>query len=395
MRREPTLTQMSWVDLVIVLIVALSALRGFAEGAIRQIVGLAGLVAGFLIGTAIAPSLSTHVTHAHWRPILALGIIFAMTIIGSTVGGVLGSLISKFAHAIMLGFIDRIAGIVVGGVVALVLCWLVAGILASVTWGSIASQIQESSILSAMDHVMPPVPSFDAKVAALFPNAEFPNLFDKLVEPTLHPFENPSDLPPLVTSLNAPTNVVKVLAMGRCTTETESEGTAFYVAPNEVLTNAHVVAGHTSFTVNGQRAQVVFYDPENDLAVLRVPTQSQTPLQFASVLPPSNTKIQVFGFPLDGTRTRAIGYVEGELKGQGRNIYNQRVVAKTVLALEVNINPGNSGSPVLDNGRVVGIIESKSLSVASTAYAIPDSTIQADLAKVPSTGTASTEGCLP
>jgi hypothetical protein len=44
---------------------------------------------------------------------------------------------------------------------------------------------------------------------------------------------------------------------------------------------------------------------------------------------------------------------------------------------------------------VVGVIESKSLSVASTAYAIPDSTVQSDLAKVPSTGTVSTESCLP
>ncbi|MGB7103811.1 MAG: MarP family serine protease [Acidimicrobiales bacterium] len=386
---------MSWVDLVIVVIVALSAFRGFAEGAIRQIVSLAGLVAGFLVGTAIAPSLSTHVTHAHWRPLLAIGIIIAMTIIGSTLGGFLGSLVSKFAHAFMLGFVDRIAGIVVGAVVALVLCWLVAGVLASVTWGSLASQIQDSSILSAMDHVMPPVPTIDAKVAALFPNAEFPNLFDKLVEPTLHPFEKASDLPPLVASLNEPTSVVKVLAMGRCTSETESEGTAFYVTPSEVLTNAHVVAGHSKFTVNGQSAQVALYDPENDLAVLRVSSHSQTPLQFASSLPASNTKIQVIGFPLNGSRTRAIGYVEGELQGQGRDIYNQKIVAKTVLALEVNINPGNSGSPVLDNGRVVGIVESKSLSVASTAYAIPDSTIQVDLAKVPSKGTVSTQGCLP
>jgi S1-C subfamily serine protease len=386
---------MSWVDLVIVFLVVLSALRGFAEGAIRQILGLAGLLAGFLIGVSIAPSLSTHITHAHWRPILAIVIILAMTLIGSTLGGLLGSVVARFAHAIMLGLVDRIVGIVVGAVVALVMCWLVAGILASATWGSIAAQIQESAILSAMDRVMPPVPTIDAKVAALFPNADFPAIFDKLVEPTLHPYVKPNALPPLVASLSAPTNVVKVLAMGNCTTENESEGTAFYVTSNEVLTNAHVVAGHTSFTVNGHSAHVALYDPENDLAVLRVPSQHNTPLVFASSVPSANTKVQVIGFPLNATRTRAIGYVEGVLEGQGRDIYNQKVEAKTVLTLEVNINPGNSGSPVLDDGRVVGVIESKSLSVASTAYAIPDSTVQSDLAKVPSTGTVSTQSCLP
>jgi S1-C subfamily serine protease len=386
---------MSWVDLVILVLVALSALRGFAEGAIRQILGLLGLVAGLLIGTAIAPSLSTHITHAAWRPLLALGIILAMSIIGSALGGLLGSVVAKFAHAFMLGPVDRIAGVVVGAIVALVLCWLVAGILASVSWGSVASQIQESAILSAMDSVMPPVPSIDAKVAALFPGAEFPAIFDKLVQPTLRQFVKPNSLPPLVDSLSGPTNVVKVLASGNCTTETESEGTAFYVATNEVLTNAHVLAGHTTFSVNGHPATVALYDPENDLAVLRVPSQSATPYSFASGLPADNTKVQVIGFPLNGTRTRAVGYVEGELEGQGRDIYNQKVIAKKVIALEVNINPGNSGSPVLANGEVVGVIDSKSLTFASTAYAIPDSIVQSDLAKVRAKGTVSTQGCLP
>jgi S1-C subfamily serine protease len=386
---------MSWVDLVILVLVALSALRGFAEGAIRQILGLLGLVAGLLIGTAIAPSLSTHITHAAWRPLLALGIILAMSIIGSALGGLLGSVVAKFAHAFMLGPVDRIAGVVVGAIVALVLCWLVAGILASVSWGSVASQIQESAILSAMDSVMPPVPSIDAKVAALFPGAEFPAIFDKLVQPTLRQFVKPNSLPPLVDSLSGPTNVVKVLASGNCTTETESEGTAFYVATNEVLTNAHVLAGHTTFSVNGHPATVALYDPENDLAVLRVPSQSATPYSFASGLPADNTKVQVIGFPLNGTRTRAVGYVEGELEGQGRDIYNQKVIAKKVIALEVNINPGNSGSPVIANGEVVGVIDSKSLTFASTAYAIPDSIVQSDLAKVRAKGTVSTQGCLP
>jgi uncharacterized membrane protein required for colicin V production len=386
---------MSWVDLVIVVLVALSALRGFAEGAIRQILGLLGLVAGLLIGTAIAPSLSTHITHAAWRPLLALGIILAMSVIGSALGGLLGSVVARFAHAFMLGPVDRFAGVAVGAAVALVLCWLVAGILASVSWGSVASQIQGSAILSAMDSVMPPVPSIDAKVAALFPGAEFPAIFDKLVQPTLRQFVQPNTLPPLVDSLSGPTNIVKVLASGNCTTETESEGTAFYVAANEVLTNAHVLAGHTTFSVNGHPANVALYDPENDLAVLRVPSQSATPYSFTSGLPADNTKIQVIGFPLNGTRTRAVGYVEGELEGQGRDIYNQKVIAKKVIALEVNINPGNSGSPVLANGHVVGVIDSKSLTFASTAYAIPDSIVQSDLAKVRAKGTVSTQSCLP
>ena len=58
------------------------------------------------------------------------------------------------------------------------------------------------------------------------------------------------------------------------------------------------------------------------------------------------------------------------------------------------MNPGNSGSPVLVDGKVAGIIESKSLSQSSTAYAIPDNVILADLAKTPATGSVSTQSCL-
>jgi S1-C subfamily serine protease len=66
-----------------------------------------------------------------------------------------------------------------------------------------------------------------------------------------------------------------------------------------------------------------------------------------------------------------------------------------VLALEVNIKPGNSGSPVLSGGSVVGIVDSLSLSLPSTAYAIPTSIVTEDLAKVPAHSSVSTMGRLP
>jgi len=53
-------------------------------------------------------------------------------------------------------------------------------------------------------------------------------------------------------------------------------------------------------------------------------------------------------------------------------IYDQRLLTRTYEVLEVNVNPGNSGRPVLVGGDVAGVVESKSLSEASTAYAIPD-----------------------
>ena len=173
-----------------------------------------------------------------------------------------------------------------------------------------------------------------------------------------------------------------------------SEGTAFYVTNDEVVTNAHVVAGQKRVMVNGKTAVVALYDPKNDLAVLRV-TKARVRSASLSSEPTRGTPVRVIGFPLNGSRTEAPGYYEGELTGAGRGIYNQTLFIKTVLDLEVNVNPGNSGSPVLVGGRVAGIVESKSISQASTGYAIPDSVIRSDLAKTSAKGSVSTQTCLP
>ena len=212
---------MSWVDLIILIVVILAALRGFAEGAIRQVVGIIGFGAGFLLGTIIAPSLSTRFIHDSWRPAVALFIIVVVSVMGGIVGGYLGGLLAKVAHVLLLGLVDRIVGVVIGVVTALIFCWLAAGLLATTTWGSIASGIQHSKILSTMDDVMPPVPSIVAKVEALFPKIGLPNVFARVVAPTLPTPVNPKDLGPLVTSVSGPSSIQKVFASGACSYQSQ------------------------------------------------------------------------------------------------------------------------------------------------------------------------------
>ena len=50
---------MSWVDRVIGVIVVLQAIRGRARGALLQLGSLAGVVAGYVVGTSIALPLSS------------------------------------------------------------------------------------------------------------------------------------------------------------------------------------------------------------------------------------------------------------------------------------------------------------------------------------------------
>ena len=129
-----------------------------------------------------------------------------------------------------------------------------------------------------------------------------------MVTPTLPPTVPPSKLSPLVAGLAQPTNIVKVLASGGC--GDESEGTGFYVTGDEVITDAHVLAGQKHVTVNGVPATVALFDAKNDLAILRV-GQRQPPYYFVSAEPSRGTTLRVIGFPLNGSRTQAAGYYEG------------------------------------------------------------------------------------
>jgi S1-C subfamily serine protease len=381
----------NWVDILIVAIVAVAALRGWYQGAVRQTLGWLGFVVGFLVGAMIAPSLSTHLTHATWRPVLAVGIVLVVAYIGHFAGHMLGSVVRNTIKMIKLGVVDSGVGVVVGVAGALLTCWLIAALLVATPWPTVASGVQGSSIVNALDKALPPVPSFEARLQTIIRNADFPSVFASVVAPTV-PSSGPAPkLGANVAHETKPTNILKVVASG-CSAE--HEGTSFVVGSHEVVTNAHVVAGATAITVGGVPATVAFFDPVNDLAVLRVPSLTRAPLRLAHATPTKGTKASVIGFPLDASRTLSPAVVSGQITAQSRDIYDGQLFNRAVLVLYVNVEPGNSGSPVLAGGHVVGVLFSKSLSQSETGYAIPSSTVQHDLAVTPAKGLESTQRCV-
>jgi S1-C subfamily serine protease len=383
---------MNWVDVVIVVFVILAAVRGWFQGAIRQILGWIGFIVGFYIGIEIAPSLSTDITHSSWRPVLALVIVVVVAFIGHFLGHLLGAFIRRTVQMVKLGLVDSVAGVVVGIAGALLTVWLVAALLVATSWTTVASGIQGSRLIKQLDSALPTVPSAEARLQTMLRNADFPSVFASIVAPTV-----PSSIPTPKLGANrlspkSPSEVVKVLAMGCADVH---QGTGFFITSHLVVTNAHVVAGATRVTVEGASAQVAFFDPVNDVAILRVSTlTSGSPLTFATSVPSSGTAAEVIGFPLDATRTISPSIISGQITAESRDIYSKQTFDRTVLVVYSNIEAGNSGSPVVTGGDVVGVVFSKSLSESETAYAIPAATVESDVAKAPAHGTASTESCL-
>jgi S1-C subfamily serine protease len=290
---------------------------------------------------------------------------------------------------VKLGLVDSVAGVAVAVAGALITCWLIAALLVSTSWGTVAEGIQGSRVIKALDQALPTVPSAEARLQSMIRNVNFPSVFSSIVAPTVPSSGSVPKLAKNTISPNSPSQILKVLALGCSATH---QGTGFFVTPHLVVTNAHVVAGATSVTVGGVPAHVAYFDPVNDVAVLRV-AMSASPLKFAPSSPSSGASAQVIGFPLDGRRTISPSVISGQITAQSRDIYDTQTFTRTVLVVYSNIEPGNSGSPVLVHGAVAGVVFSKSLSQSETAYAIPAAIVESDVAKT-TKSTQSTQGCL-
>jgi membrane protein required for colicin V production len=137
---------MVWIDVVILVAVALSALAGLKQGAVRMAFGLAGLFLGiFLAGKFGAPLAQVLFSGAlSWGPFLAYVIIFIVVAVAAGIGG---AIVSKVVQSTLLGWIDRLVGAVAGILSGLL---TVAGILAALSlfMPDTVVSIRESGIAS-------------------------------------------------------------------------------------------------------------------------------------------------------------------------------------------------------------------------------------------------------
>ena len=148
-----------------------------------------------------------------------------------------------------------------------------------------------------------------------------------------------------------------------------------------VVTNYHVIQNASSLTVkffNGReyRADVVAFDPDADLAVIKLidPEHELVPIAIgnSSDLRPGEMAIAL-GNPFGEEFTMTTGIVSAVSRtlNSGFSSYSIPSVVQTDAA----INPGNSGGPLLDkNGAVIGVntqIRSESRQNSGIGFAVP------------------------
>jgi membrane protein required for colicin V production len=117
---------MNLVDVVIVLLLVVSAIVGFRSGLIQSVFSLLGLIAGIAIaswhykqfGDELAPILHNRaLSEAIWFCLLALAVMLVASLIGM--------LIKSVIHGVGLGWLDRVTGLFFGllqGAMLVTLC---------------------------------------------------------------------------------------------------------------------------------------------------------------------------------------------------------------------------------------------------------------------------------
>jgi S1-C subfamily serine protease len=171
------------------------------------------------------------------------------------------------------------------------------------------------------------------------------------------------------------------------------------VAPQLVVTNAHVVAGLKKPVAQddsgGHRATVVYFDPRLDLAILRIPDLTTPPLRLATGHANRGTVGAVLGYPGGGHFTVDPAAILGRQTAQGRTIYGTDLITREIYELQAKVRPGNSGGPVVaPDGSVLGVVFAMSTSQDNLGYALTAAQVAPALAAAATNSAVSTGPCL-
>lgn len=394
----------SVIDLVILVLAIGFAVTGYRQGFVVSALSFVGFLGGAALGLQLASPIATALIHGTGQVTVALVVVIGFAMLGQFGGVWLGNQLRDRLTWRPARVADSAGGAAVSAIAVLIAAWMVAAPLAAAPYPALASAVRRSEVIHAVDGAVPgPVRDLYQSLRETVRQGNFPEVFGPL-SPTRVP-EVPDPDPALRASPAVAADrasVVKVTGLAPDCNR-RIEGTGFVVAPQRIVTNAHVVAGVAEpkvqlSTGTSLDATVVFYDPDVDIAVLDVRGLTAPPLRFASNRARARDDAIIVGFPQDrDVRNLFVGPARIRTVQQirGPNIYATRTVAREVYAIKGQVRSGNSGGPLLaPDGTVYGVIFAAAVDDPSTGFALTAAQVSEDVqAGVASSRRVDTGGC--
>lgn len=364
---------MNWLDLFIVLFLIGAVIRGLEVGFIRQFFSTFGFFGGLFLGAWI----QNHVIHfanaPDTRAFLALSVILSAALLCMALGEYVGWVLKfKVKDTSLANRLDRYFGTVLAVTALLAAVWLGAAMFRTVPSPMWQRQINSSGIIATLDQHLPSAPDVLTKLGKLIDPNSFPQVFLGL-EPIPAKDAPIPDMGELNAAVQAARpSIVKIEGRG-CGGVVDGSG--FIASGDDIITNAHVVAGVRNPTVISQEgrhaARVIWFDPDLDMAVLRTENLNAPALPLAADTAENGTPAAVMGYPAGGGFTASGAAVLDSFVAHGRNIYNNGETARTIYSLKATVEEGNSGGPLVNKeGAVIGVIFAKSTAYDQVGYAL-------------------------
>jgi uncharacterized membrane protein required for colicin V production len=373
----------STADWVVIAVVALAGLYGVAAGFLRGAFSLAGFALGAYLGARLAPLILSE--GSPYVPVVALSGAVLLGMLGRGVAALLaGALRTSLGVIPGIRLLDRFAGLVLGLVAGVFLCWAVGAVLLYLPGETdLRRSVQRSTILSEINDVFPPE-----------------RLLEELerVDPIGVFLGPPAIVPPPDQGIAKDADVVRasrsVVRVTGIACGLGVEGSGWVARRGLVVTNAHVVAGVSRPRVDtdgGEAfgASVVAFDVENDLAVLRVPGLGARALPLAA--PDRGAAVALVGYPRNGPLARTPGRLGGTAAVISRDAYGRGPVQRQVTTIRGAVEPGSSGGPGIDGqGRVRTTVFARRPRETG-GYGIPADLVRNTLAQVGSRPVGATD----
>ncbi|MEJ2903325.1 S1C family serine protease [Pedobacter panaciterrae] len=161
-------------------------------------------------------------------------------------------------------------------------------------------------------------------------------------------------------------------------------GTGFAISSNGyILTSYHVVEkSDTVYVQNNKgdlyKVDITYKDPINDIAILKIIDKKfslgSLPYSLKKGKVGLGESVYTLGYPKDEV-VLGIGYLSSQSGFNGDTLAYQ---------LSLDVNPGNSGGPLLDNsGNVIGIINAKESYTDGATFAVKAKFLQEALSSIP------------
>lgn len=393
---------MNPLDLIAILLVVVALILGARSGAIPQVGGLLGAVAGGALAVSLLPAFAEPLAGVDptVRPWLVLGGLIGAVALGESVGAAAGRWALRGLGTGLLSSADRVAGATLGAVQALLIVWLTGGLLAQGPLPRFAEAAGTSAVVRALSTILPPPTEFAVELRTWLDASGLPDVFIGFEPLPAPPVQRPGDAAAEAMAAGSVASTVKVAA---ATCGLSSLGTGFVVRSDYVLTNAHVVAGATErgirvATADGRLldATPVLFDPDLDVALLHVGGLALRALPLATSDPGRGTVGATLGYPNGGQLVVLAAAVAGRYAATGYDIYGETQVRRDILELRAAIERGDSGGPlVLADGTVGGVVFAEARTNADVGYALsPTAVAGAIAAGLGQVATVDTGHCL-